>query len=129
MHHKTRKCGYERETIYATARPADAVSVQQPVTKVKAEPKKLTAKAIRKAQTATAAAPPSKTGNAWNANWASVGSKATSISSRSSLGTSRTSTKGNGFSSDEEPIREPIYYTTNIISTLSQEKPRARRRK
>ena len=103
VNHKTRKCGYEMEATYATARPAD----KTPVTprKVKAEPKHLTAKSIATNQKAAAASATQNKG--WNPAWdTATAAKATTTRSRSSVGTSRTSTKCAAFSSDEDLPRK-----------------------
>ena len=113
--HKTRKCGYEMEATYAIARPADKKSVTPK--KVKAEPTRLTAKSIKTNQKAAAASISQNKG--WKTDWNATAAKAPTTRSRSSIGTSRTSTKGAAFSSDEDLPRKS-HIKLNDTSPLTQ---------
>jgi hypothetical protein len=111
------------EATYATARPAD----KTPATprKVKAEPKHLTAKSIATNQKATAASATQNKG--WNPAWdTATAAKATTTRSRSSVGTSRTSTKGAAFSSDEDiPRKSYVKLNDNLPLTQANHESRS----
>jgi hypothetical protein len=122
VHHKTRKCGYEMEATYAIARPADKKSVT--LKKVKAEPTRLTAKSIKTNQKAAAVSVTQNKG--WNTGWNATAAKAPTTRSRSSVGTSRTSTKGAAFSSDEDlPRKSHIKLIDTSPLTQASHEPRS----